>query len=173
MAKYGKTSAFTGSSLAGTRWLHDATHHERIHVASRQSPALLERPPWSDASGQPVALSDPPDDTGHTHTSKGWTVHISPATDADGWQYASVFKCAGRPCRFGPHYTMRTPSSGTLTTRDLVAARRNAATILCGAASGSERAGTQWPLRLARPPSVRSPPRTHHRHLYRNLQGCL
>lgn len=77
--------------ITGVRAARDIVDNAHIH---RQSPALLERPPWSDASGQPVTLTDPPNDTSHTHSSKGWIVHISPATDADGWQYASVFKYA-------------------------------------------------------------------------------
>lgn len=84
---------------------HTITPHANNNAtASRQSPALLERPPLSDASGQPVTLPDPPDDARHTHTSKGWTVHISPSTDADGWQYASVFKYVAMMLHCGTMY---------------------------------------------------------------------
>lgn len=56
----------------------------------RAAPALLERPAWSDEDGNPVALSRPPHETRHF----GWQLAVSTATSANGWQYASVFKCA-------------------------------------------------------------------------------
>ncbi len=72
-----------------------AQHHPH-HLPHRQIPALLERPPWSDDAGQPVTLPDTPNDAERAtgHSKSGWVVHVSPATDADGWQYASVFKYA-------------------------------------------------------------------------------
>ena len=44
----------------------------------------------SDAEGYPVNLDRRPTEAEHA----GWDVVVSPATDGEGWQYASVFKCA-------------------------------------------------------------------------------
>ena len=54
----------------------------------RQSPGLLERPSISDAEGYPVAVDKRPTE----EEPLGWRLVVSPATDIEGWQYASVFK---------------------------------------------------------------------------------
>ena len=57
--------------------------------ACRRSPALLERSHWSDAQGNPLGFH-----TGQAprHCPESWEVAVTVSTDADGWQYASVFK---------------------------------------------------------------------------------
>ena len=57
-------------------------------LPNRQSPGLLERPGASDAEGYPVALDQRPSE----EEPLGWRLVVSPATDIEGWQYASVFK---------------------------------------------------------------------------------
>ena len=59
------------------------------HVACRQSPGLLERPGISDAEGYPVPVDKRPTE----EEPLGWRLVVSPATDVEGWQYGSVFKC--------------------------------------------------------------------------------
>jgi hypothetical protein len=48
-----------------------------------------ERPNWSDADGQPLALSYPPD--AEREGENGWYIVRSPATDPYGWQYGTGF----------------------------------------------------------------------------------
>ena len=59
------------------------------HGADRQSPGLLERPGISDAEGYPVPVDKRPTE----EEPLGWRLVVSPATDIEGWQYGSVFKC--------------------------------------------------------------------------------
>jgi hypothetical protein len=69
------------SQLPGTEPPSHAPSH-------RQSPGLLERPSASDAEGFPIALDKRPTE----EEPLGWRLVVSPATDIEGWQYASVFK---------------------------------------------------------------------------------
>lgn len=62
----------------------------------RQSPGLLERTSISDAEGYPVNIDHRPSEIEHG----GWDVDTSPATDEEGWQYASIFRC--RPLAADP-----------------------------------------------------------------------
>lgn len=49
--------------------------------------ALLDHPAWTDREGRPVVLPQlPPDQT------ETWDVVLTPATDAAGWCYATVFQ---------------------------------------------------------------------------------
>lgn len=56
----------------------------------RQVPGPMERASISDAEGYPVLLDRLPSAADHA----GWEVVTSPATDREGWQYGSVFRCA-------------------------------------------------------------------------------
>ena len=58
-----------------------------LHPCIRRPPALLERPKWSDANGNVVALDKP-----LTTESDDWKLDINHSTDFEGWQYGSVFK---------------------------------------------------------------------------------
>ena len=62
-------------------------------LAHRQSPGLLERPGISDAEGYPVPVDKRPTE----EEPLGWRLVVSPATDVEGWQYGSVFKCVSSP----------------------------------------------------------------------------
>lgn len=70
-------------------WRHCRSLQAFSHVY-RAAPGLLERPGWSDEDGNPVALERPPSEGRHL----GWRLAVSTSTASDGWQYASVFKCA-------------------------------------------------------------------------------
>ena len=54
--------------------------------ARRAAPGLLERPAFSDVTGQPVVGKQAP------ARGSGWRIDVSNATAVDGWQYGSVFK---------------------------------------------------------------------------------
>lgn len=62
---------------------------EILAVARRQLPGPMERPSISDAEGYPVVVDRLPSEADHA----GWEVVTSPATDREGWQYGSVFRC--------------------------------------------------------------------------------
>lgn len=64
------------------------TSTERLYYY-RQKPGLLERANWSDAEGQPLAQSVP---YPSVEVPQDWQVQVTHATDAEGWQYGSVFK---------------------------------------------------------------------------------
>ena len=64
-------------------------------VVSRKAPARVERPLWSDAQGYAIALPQ------HHLPSVAldfWEAVITPGTDAQGWQYGTMFRssCALR-----------------------------------------------------------------------------
>ena len=73
---------------------------ERFDISSsvalcRQSPALLERPTWSDAEGHPLVFNPQPSDDPST-----WDLVFDHSTDTEGWTYGSVFRWGlGKPLR--------------------------------------------------------------------------
>eukprot|EP00887_Chlorella_sp_A99_P004794 scaffold4.g4794.t1 len=75
---------------AHTEQVAQVYEHQRwLGVVGWQAPlSLLDVPPWTDTSeeGKAVALEQlPPEEP-------GWEIVVTPATDAHGWQYATVFK---------------------------------------------------------------------------------
>ena len=58
-----------------------------LHLRRKPPLSVLDWPEWSDAEGRPVALAHrPTDDDAH------WELAVTPGTDDEGWQYATVFK---------------------------------------------------------------------------------
>lgn len=54
--------------------------------------ALLDQSPWTDPQGNPVALVDGQNDIyAALEQSREWDVVIDASTDAEGWQYGTVF----------------------------------------------------------------------------------
>ena len=75
---------FNSGTACFTSYLTD-----RALTACRRSPAVLERSHWSDAQGSPLNFQS---GQSPRHCLASWEVVVTVSTDADGWQYASVFK---------------------------------------------------------------------------------
>jgi hypothetical protein len=118
----------------------------------RQSPALLERPTWSDAEGHPLVFEPQP-----SEDPVRWDLVFDHSTDAEGWTYGSVFRQAavlvipfhGRHADTqGPRPAVAAACkleeqvwscAGTWTMRGRAAAPRSAPATLCAGASGCAR----------------------------------
>lgn len=83
--------ASTSEGAAGTD-IEEVWENQRFY-GIWNAPSYVERPPWSDAAGESVQL--PPESLPPAAPCE-WELVVSPSTDAQGWQYGTVFRCGSK-----------------------------------------------------------------------------